>query len=791
MCKATEEPTTSTKDVNLAVSLKNNSGSIESEIILADETESSPPRFELGSDPSTWPEIIIDEIRVILVTNGPVSPDVHYDYPVDEFGRRFSPNCIKRKLKNGEVFMRSWVVYSKSVDAIFCFCCKLFSSNNSINLAAKGFRDWKNLYSALEHHERNSKHIRAITEWVELRSRLRANSTLDSQLQKALEEETRRWEAVLERLLAIIIFLAEQCLPLRGTSDILFQQDNGNFLKTVELLAKFDSVMTEHVRRITNKETHIHYLSHDIQNELIHLLAENIRQHILDKLKSAKYYSIIVDCTPDISKVEQMSIVLRFIDIGTGVTAEVIFCEYFLEFFPAEKSTGEALTEYILEVLQKYNIPLKNMRGQGYDNGANMKGNVSGVQRRVLNLNNRAFYIPCYAHSLNLVVNDAAKASKEGVKYFSTIENIYDFSSASTRRWGILTKHLGKKYSVKRLSSTRWSSRIDATRPFRYNPQEIYAALIEISEDLTFEANARCEAESLAQNILTFSFCCCTVLWHSILNQINLTSKILQNINMNISEAVAMLQNTLTFLENFRSDEKFEEIIGEAESLAESLNIEKTFLPDITTRSRQRKKMFSYEASDEPIADPKQKFKIECFFTIVDAAITSVRERFEQLREHADLFRFLYDIGSLRTLSKDELQKHCDDLYMALTDDDGSDSDIDSLQLCDELSALTNLIEPNTSPVEVLQFIARNDFFTPNVAVALRILLTLPVSVSSGERSFSKLKRIKTYLRSTTGQKRLSDLTLIAIENEIAKKMDLKDIIRKFSQIKARKIVIP
>ena len=112
------------------------------------------------------------------------------------------------------------------------------------------------------------------------------------------------------------------------------------------------------------------------------------------------------------------------------------------------------------------------------------------------------------------------------------------------------------------------------------------------------------------------------------------------------------------------------------------------------------------------------------------------------------------------------------------------------MQFYEELLALMNLVKPNTSPAEVLEFIAKNDFFTPNTAVASRILLTLPVTVASGERSFSKLKRIKTYLRSTIGQERLSGLALIAIENEIAKEIDLKEVIREFAQIKARRVVV-
>ncbi|KAG6923679.1 hypothetical protein G0U57_019881, partial [Chelydra serpentina] len=78
-------------------------------------------------------------------------------------------------------------------------------------------------------------------------------------------------------------------------------------------------------------------------------------------------------------------------------------------------------------------------------------------------------------------------------------------------------------------------------------------------------------------------------------------------------------------------------------------------------------------------------------------------------------------------------------------------ADIDGVELYDELIALSELISPKTSPLKVLEFIARNDFFTPNTAIALCILLTLPVSVASGERSFSKRKLLN-YFRSIVCQ---------------------------------------
>ena len=76
----------------------------------------------------------------------------------------------------------------------------------------------------------------------------------------------------------------------------------------------------------------------------------------------------------------------------------------------------------------------------------------------------------------------------------------------------------------------------------------------------------------------------------------------------------------------------------------------------------------------------------------------------------------------------------------------------------------------------------------PNVLIALRILLTMYVSVATCERSFSKLKLIKTYLRSTMTQSRISNLAILSIERELANSIDFDNVINEFASLKARKI---
>lgn len=71
----------------------------------------------------------------------------------------------------------------------------------------------------------------------------------------------------------------------------------GNFLKLVEFPAKYDAPLDRHLTHA--KSTH--YLSQNIQNEFIGLLAEAVLEKIVERVKTAGYYSIMTDCAPDTS----------------------------------------------------------------------------------------------------------------------------------------------------------------------------------------------------------------------------------------------------------------------------------------------------------------------------------------------------------------------------------------------------------------------------------------------------------------------------------------------------------
>jgi hypothetical protein len=93
--------------------------------------------------------------------------------------------------------------------------------------------------------------------------------------------------------------------------------------------------------------------------------------------------------------------------------------------------------------------------------------------------------------------------------------------------------------------------------------------------------------------------------------------------------------------------------------------------------------------------------------------------------------------------------------------------DFDGLDLFSELRVLKEIIQIEESVlIDILNYIKRLDSFS-NACIAYKILLTISVKVASAERSFSKLKLIKSYLRSTISQERLNELAILLIEKMI------------------------
>ncbi|KAJ3602844.1 hypothetical protein NHX12_030589 [Muraenolepis orangiensis] len=198
--------------------------------------------------------------------------------------------------------------------------------------------------------------------------------------------------------------------------------------------------------------------------------------------------------------------------------------EHFMGFLEAEASTGEQLSALILKRLEDLNIPFDDCRGQSYDcigqsydNGANKRGKRKGVQAALLAINPRALFVPCAAHTLNLVVADAPRSSQDTVGYFGYLQKMFTLFSASTQRWSILKSHVN--ITLKSWSDTRWESRVNSMEAVRYQAPQVREALLEV-KDKAADPVIRIEAQSLAEEIGSFRFSICSVVWDAVLSSL-------------------------------------------------------------------------------------------------------------------------------------------------------------------------------------------------------------------------------------------------------------------------------
>lgn len=283
-----------------------------------------------------------------------------------------------------------------------------------------------------------------------------------------------------------------------------------------------------------------------------------------------------------------MSIILRFVSTTTGDVHE-----HFIGFIEVVDKTGAGLSERIIKELMDLKININDMRGQSYDNGSNMRGKQNGVQKRILNTNPRAFYKPCNSHSLNLVINNAAKCNVDAISFFGIVQKLYVFFSASTDRWKVLVQFL-PKLTLKRVYDTRWDTRIYAIRPIRRQFGEMYDALLHIKEDLNFTGSHSLQTKSDAiklmkklKNICDFKFISSVIVWYDILSAVNPISKQLQFIHYDIQMALKKLSSIIEFLKEYRQN-GFSKVKIAAKEISLLIEIPGQFPEEYQVRKRQK-----------------------------------------------------------------------------------------------------------------------------------------------------------------------------------------------------------
>lgn len=148
-----------------------------------------------------------------------------------------------------------------------------------------------------------------------------------------------------------------------------------------------------------------------------------LREQILDEVKTAEFLSIQADETTDISTHCQLVLVLRYMDGRNNIQ------ERFYEFIKLPNSCADSIAGALLERLHSI-LPEgqeKKLIAQAYDGAAVMRGATGGVQRKVQDIYANAHYIHCYAHQLNLVMQQATSHIPQISHFFTDMGGICFF----------------------------------------------------------------------------------------------------------------------------------------------------------------------------------------------------------------------------------------------------------------------------------------------------------------------------------------------------------------------------
>nr|XP_047141045.1 52 kDa repressor of the inhibitor of the protein kinase-like [Hydra vulgaris] len=203
---------------------------------------------------------------------------------------------------------------------------------------------------------------------------------IDLNLNKVIDVQIEKNREILKPIVLAIVMCGKQNIPLRvhRVDSFYYENENsnsGNLQSILKLI--FDCAENSLVNRRIATPKNATYRSKTTQNELINICNDIIVSKLKCRVKKAKFFSILAEEASDVSNMEQMPLVLRFVNDNCGI------CELFFGFIPCNSGlSGEAIASQILNSIKDLGLEMKFCVGQGYDGAGNMAGICSGAAVR-------------------------------------------------------------------------------------------------------------------------------------------------------------------------------------------------------------------------------------------------------------------------------------------------------------------------------------------------------------------------------------------------------------------------
>lgn len=675
----------------------------------------------------------------------------------------------------------SWLIYDPVLDVVKCQSCaqaahlKLLRSENRTDDAftSRGFKNWDKGPDRFAKHEASANHLESLTNLATITSVPSIQSTLSLQI----ADKQKMAREALSVIFTSLRFLASQNMALRGA-----RHDGGNFIELLKLRCDDRPCLKSWLSQRNN------WTSDTIQNEILEMLAHDVQRQIVRDIEKSPYIGLIADGTTDVNGMEQFSISVQYLDVQSFAVHNA-----FVGMYNPSSSTADALTAAIVDVLLRLNISLDKLRGHSFDGASNMSGRLNGVQAQLKTMQPKSVFVHCVNHSLDLALQEIASdvpLIRNSLTLVKDCANVFRESAKRKQKLQKLADDIAvadghnERVTLLALCPTRWCVRYRAITKLLKFWKVVLSALDELILE-PGRADVKCKMEGLRKQMTTMKAYFGVVVCQALFGPCEELATSLQAANTTATGAVRACNVLLVHLKKLRNEDEFDYLYGQAEIGAAELGLKVPHATDLASH-RQVKAPPRYEmhnSTSEPhVFTEKAKLRSE-YYTALDLLIAEVQRRFDQPS--------LAHMSALENVLSNE----------ETTDDDVRDvldiyDDIDGNKLLLERKMLVSLFATNAtsshnsdderpkSAYEWAEYFAAQpstvrQLFSETIKV-VQLLLVVPATAAAAERTFSSLRRLKTWLRQTMTQKRLTHLALLHCHRQRLEKIDIDSLCEEF-----------
>ncbi|XP_076945756.1 uncharacterized protein LOC143616947 [Bidens hawaiensis] len=664
-----------------------------------------------------------DEIRRAYLLRGPCQPTGH-DFPQTNYGsklRRFNVELYTGEFGN-------WLEYSVKADKAYCLHCYLFKEcGQNYAFMSEGVRCWNRAREKFSGHvsKCNSFHNKARKKGEDL---LNQAQSIPVALDKGTDIQKIQYRIRLHASARLTKALLNGSLAFRGHDESEESLYRGNFIEFLKVFGELNEEIGKVI--LSNAPGNNQMTSPSIQKELCNCFAEEVLKKIFEEL-SDDVFSILVDESRDISRKEQMVVVLRYVDKLGFVKERFIGLVHVME------TSALSLKSAIDKLFTHHNLSIGRVRGQGYDGASNMSGEFNGLKALILKENPSTYFVHCFAHQLQLFVALTTK-HHEIFKFFKEVSNLVNVVGASCKRIDLIREsqrgRLGlnpevetgsgknQELSLARAGDTRWSSHEKTI----HRLLTLFPSVIDVLEYIenSGEISAhKSEAHGLQLYMKTFSFVFYLHLMKYILGQ-----------------------------KSYRL-EGFDSLLEDVTSFCAKYDIEVVDMKAEYFDPKNRRRKTGITNRDH--------YVVNNFNTVLDMQIQELGNRFNEL---AEMYPYDFDF--------DEKDKLIYELghYIANVKEDKRFANLNGVGDLAKMMVKTRL---------------HIDYLL--VYRLIKLSLVLPVATASVERCFSSMKIVKTDLLNRMGDGYMNDSCICYIEREFLQQVSVEDVMQRFQKMKTRK----